>query len=112
MKDDELDTLRKVAKFWKPVGETACKSAMSAEDFRELESTILTTSMMDGEIASLMDRSPDFFYTEMLPSMAVSADVDNVQQMAEASAEVAAVLEAAKGRIKLSRLHTNATRNE
>ena len=45
--------------------------------------------------------APDFLYTEMLPSMAVSADVDNVQQMAEATAEVAAVLEAAKGRIKL-----------
>jgi hypothetical protein len=73
---------------------------MSAEDFRELENTILTSSMMDGEIFSLMDRAPDF-YTEMLPSMAGSANVDNVQQMAEATAEVATILGAAKGRIRL-----------
>ena len=61
VKDDEMDNVKKVAKFWKPVGEAACRAALSMEDFEELQNTILTSSMMDGEIASLMDRARVFF---------------------------------------------------
>ena len=101
VKDDEVETAKKVAKFWKPVGEAACKLDMSADEFQEFESTLKSSSMMDGEIGALMDRAPGFFYMEMLPSISASASIDDTKAMVEISAEAAAVLDAAKARLKL-----------
>ena len=97
---EELEAARRTVQWWEPTGREVCSERLSAEDFAELQSTILQTSIMDSEVANLMLRRPTVFCAEMLPSLA-SQTTTGAAMAAEAQAASSALRTAAAARFEL-----------
>ena len=76
----DLWAARQTMQWWEPVGRQTAQDGLSSEDFADIEFSVMHSSILDQEVASMMQRRPPIFYLEMLPSLASS------QRREEASA--------------------------
>jgi hypothetical protein len=92
MKADDILKSRDVARWWMHAGRQVAKQDLTSDAADDLMQTLLSTSLLDAEVSSLVQRGPSVFHKDMLPSFATSygaADDALVAQMSSATVTAA-----------------------
>ena len=97
---EELLAARRTIRWWEPAGRVVTSKVLSPEAFNDLQATIMQSCLMDPEVASRMQRKPDVFMCEMLPSLALQT-ASGTTMAAEARLVTEPLVSAAKARFEV-----------
>ncbi len=95
---EDISKMRDGVRWWLPAGKTIATKELGEDARKDMEQTVLYTSLLDSEISSLVQRGPSIFHKGMLPSFTTALQL---VEGPDASELTAAAIESAKARFKL-----------